>query len=303
MLADTSTVTALSNVLPQIAIVAAVAAVLGWSLRGMMTKKPVQKAANPGPQARDRAKNLEAALEKSKDAHKSLKSDYEALKSTAVATRDYENAQAELAAARKSSDGESKRIAALETDLKKAQDTIKTLNGRTNEADKAQKDRRFALENELSKARQELAILQAKPDNTSELQIEIERLRESVATTTRYAGEVRKRETAALEALEKAQNQLAESGSAQPASNASRKIGPVGDSDRVAAAKAEVLRLIESNKQAAQVASSSTTPEVVSTPVVEEVKLDVVETPVGSITTLPIVEEKTAAIQEGVLVE
>ncbi len=197
MLAETtSALTQLSNLLPQVAIISAICGLLGWTLRGLIIKPAPAKSAAAAPQARDRSKNLEAALEKSKDALKSLKSEHEALKASAVSSASLEKANAELEAARKSLDSETKRISALEADLKKAQDTIRNLNNRANDADKAQKDRSFALENELSKARQALALLEARPDDTASLQTEIERLRESVAVSTRYAGEMRKREAA-----------------------------------------------------------------------------------------------------------
>jgi exonuclease VII small subunit len=254
MLADTSTISILTSVLPQIAIIAALSGLIGWSIRGKFTKQPAAKPAAAAPQSRDRSKNLEAALEKSKESLKTLKSEHDALKASAVSSASLEKANAELDAARNALDSGTKRISALEADLKKAQDTIKNLNGRANDADKSQKDRSFALENELSKTRQQLAQLEARPDDTAVLHAEIERLRESVAVSTRYAGEVRKREVAATEALEKAQAQLAEAGNAPRAATVvSKKVGPVGDSDRVAAAKAEVLRLLESNKQAVAV--------------------------------------------------
>ena len=53
---------------------------------------------------------------------------------------------------------------------------------------------------------------------------------------------MRKREATAVEALERAESQPI-------AASASKKIGPVVDSGRIAAAKAEVLRLVELNKQ------------------------------------------------------
>ncbi|MEO8617110.1 MAG: hypothetical protein ABI600_18375 [Luteolibacter sp.] len=270
MLAETtSTLSQLSNLLPQIAIIAGVCGLAGWSIRGAFTKPAPAKAAATNTPSRDRSKNLEAALEKSKDSLKALKSEHEALKASAVPSASLEKANAELDTTRKSLESGTTRISALETDLKKALDTIKNLNSRANDADKAQKDRSFALENELSKARQQLAIVEARPDNTAELHTEIERLRESVAVSSRFAGEVRKREAAAQEALEKAQAQLAEMSDSSRPVIASKKIGPVasiapvGDSDRVAAAKAEVLRLLESNKQAAALES------VVSAPVQE----------------------------------
>lgn len=240
----------LSKVLPQIAFIAALAGFIGWSLRGLTTKPAPAKAAPSGDKAQpDRAKNLEATLEKSKTAHKALKAELEALQSSTVPKAALDAAAAELDAARKEFDTEAKRISTLETDLKKAQETIKHLNARANDADKAQKDRSFALENELSKTREQLAILQNRPDDSAELNAEIERLRESVAVSTRFAGEMRKREAAAVEALEKAESKVADLSDPSRPAVVSKKIGPVVESGRIAAAKAEVLRLVEMNKQ------------------------------------------------------
>lgn len=294
MLAETtSALTQLTNLLPQIAIISAICGFVGWSLRGLVSKPAPAKTAAAAPQARDRSKNLEAALEKSKDALKILKSEHEALKASAVSSATLDKANAELDATRKSLDSETKRISTLETDLKKAQDTIKNLNSRANDADKVQKDRSFALENELSKARQALALLEARPDDSAGLHTEIERLRESVAVSTRYAGEMRKREAAAIEALEKAQAQVAEmSDTSRPAAAVAKKIGPVGDSDRVAAAKAEVLRLLESNKQAAAPAPLEIAPAAVETAPASA------ETPAAVVEAAPEVDETAPALAE-----
>jgi hypothetical protein len=290
----------LAKVLPQLLIIAALSGLIGWWLRGSPAKKAEPaKAAKPtggDKQQPDRAKNLEAAMEKSKAANKALKAELESLKSNSIAKAVHDQQLAELEALQGTLAHESKRAAALEVDLKKAQEILKDLNSRANEVSKAQKDRSFALENELSKVRQELAILQNRPDDTATLQAEIDRLREAVATTTRFAGELRKREATALEALEKAQAQLSNAGeSAQPARSAStRKIGPVGDSDRVSAAKAEVLRLLEQNKRRTLAAAS----EPLATPTVpvvfaatgavaeesevrESAPVEVVDAPVG----------------------
>ncbi|MGL4401050.1 MAG: hypothetical protein ACRCXD_14365, partial [Luteolibacter sp.] len=267
----------LSQVLPQIAVISAVAAFLGWMIRGLTTKPAPAKAAPASEKSQpDRAKNLEASLEKSKAAHKALKAELESLQSASVPKTTHEGTIAELESARKALETETRRISAVETDLKKAQDTIKQLNARLNDGEKAQKDRSFALENELSKTREQLAILQNRPDDSTVLNAEIERLRESVAVSTRFAGEVRKREAAAVEALEKAEAKLAELSDPSRPAAVSKKIGPVADSNRIAAAKAEVLRLVEMNrqKQAAALAEEVTpTPEVViptSEPVVSE---------------------------------
>ena len=244
----------LSTILPIVAVTSAVSGFLGWSMRApAKTTSPAKSAPTADKSQQERVKNLEATLEKSKATHKGLKSELENLQSTSVTQAAHATTVSELDTVRKAAATEAKRISALEADLRKSQETIKHLNARTNEADKAQKDRRFALENELSKAREGLAQVQNRPDDSAELQLEIDRLRESVAVSTRYAGEMRKREAAAVEALEKAGNRLAELGAeAQPI--VSRKIGPVVDSGRIAAAKAEVIRLVELNKQKESIA-------------------------------------------------
>ncbi len=247
------TLTHLSQVLPVLAVLAAVFGFLGWSVRGVSTQPAPTKAAKPAPTSdkgqQDRAKNLEAALEKSKAAHKSLKSELENLQASTVSKTTLETTVAELDAARKALGTETQRISTLETDLKKSQDTLKTLNARANDGEKNQKDRSFALENELSKTREQLAILQNRPDDSAVLNAEIDRLRESVAASTRFAGEMRKREAAAGEALEKAEAKLADLAAPSRSAPISKKIGPVVDSGRIAAAKAEVIRLVELNKQ------------------------------------------------------
>lgn len=240
----------LSHVLPQIAVISAIAAFLGWMIHGLTNKPAATKATPTSEKSQpDRAKNLEANLEKSKAAHKALKAELESLQAASVPKATHDATTAELEAARKTLESETRRISAVEADLKKAQDTIKQLNARLNEGEKAQKDRSFALENELSKTREQLAILQNRPDDSAELNAEIERLRESVAVSTRFAGEVRKREAAAIEALEKAEAKLAELSDPSRPVKTPKKIGPVVESDRIAAAKAEVVRLVEMNRQ------------------------------------------------------
>lgn len=259
----------LTAVLPQLAVIAVVFTIVGWNLTKLFTKPAPAKASKAAPEKanQDRAKNLEAQLEKSKAAHKELKAELETLQQSCVPKESLAQATAELSTARAALETESKRLATLDAEFKKAQETLKALHARANEADKAQKERSFALENELSKAREQLVILQNRPDDSAELLVEIERLRESVAVSTRYAGEVRKRESAAVEALEKAKSQIASTGDLFAVPNP-KKIGPVVESSRIAAAKAEVIRLSELNKQAqearetevAEVAESSPTP-------------------------------------------
>ena len=234
--------TLLSKVIPQLVFIAVMAGVIGYMIRGAFAKSAPTKSTGPEKPQQDRAKNLETALEKSRAAHKSLKAELESLQSASVSQATFTAAAAERDAARTALETESRRLAALEADLKKSQDTIRQLNNRANDGEKAQKDRSFALENELSKTRQQLALLQDRPDDSAELRAEIERLRESVAVSSRYAGEMRKREATAVDALERAESR-------PTAAGASKKIGPVVDSGRIAAAKAEVFRLVELNKQ------------------------------------------------------
>ncbi len=247
------TLTNLSKVLPQLAVLAAVFGFIGWSIRGLSAKPEVAtKPGKPLPandKGRDeRVKNLETTLEKERASKKAIKAELDSLKASTVIKESHDNALAELEAAHQSLASESKRTAALETELKRVQETLKGHNSRANDSDKSQKERDFALQNELSKARHEVAALRDRPDDSSKMEEEINRLRESVATSTRFAGELRKREGAAQEELEKLKIQLADVMRGQPAAPA-RKLGPVGDSNRVAAAKAEVLRLVEKNKR------------------------------------------------------
>lgn len=294
-----------SKALPLIVVIAAVCIGLGWALRGFFTKPAVSAKSSPTIDSgkQDRVKNLEAALEKSRASHKETKTELEALQASTVSKTALETITAELDSARKELSGVGKRISALEADLKKSQETIKHLNSRANDVDKAQKDRSFTLENELSKTREQLAILQNRPDDSADLQAEIERLRESVAVSTRYAGEMRKREAAAVEALEKAEARLAGAGTARPAP-ASKKIGPVADSGRIAAAKAEVLRLVEQNKAkaAAAVAIAPLLPTMESFSITSsDEPAAVIEEPVAAFeAAVTAIEEPAAVIEEPV---
>jgi len=273
----------LSKHLPELAVIVAVSGFFGWCICKLVSKPASEKATAAKPPATaektrlDRVKNLESSLEKSKSAQKSLKAEFEELQNKSVPISELESSVAELAAARKSLEAESKRISTLETDFRKSQETIKHLNARSNDADKSQKDRSFALENELSKVREQLAVFQNTPDASKDLQAEIERLRESVAVSTRYAGEVRKREAVANESLEKAEARLADLSDPARLTSIARKIGPVGDSGRIAAAKAEVVRLVEMNKQ--KEATAALLEEPAPVVIAEEISATVAATP------------------------
>ncbi len=299
------TLTHLSAVLPVLAVLAAVFGFLGWSVRGVSNQPAPTKATKAAPASdkgqQDRAKNLETALEKSKTAHKNVKAELENLQASSVSKTTLETTAAELDAARKALETEAKRSSSLEADLKKSQDTVRNLNSRANDGEKAQKDRSFALENELSKTREQLAILQNRPGDSAVLNAEIERLRESVAVSTRFAGEMRKREATAVESLEKAIAQLANvSDSSRPVAAVERKIGPVVDSGRIAAAKAEVLRLVEANKKKEAEIPAFAAPVILAAlpVIVEEVAEIVEEAPAIMEEAPPSLEETPAAIEE-----
>ncbi len=288
----------LSQALPLVGVIAAACAFLGWSMHGLANKPEPAKAAKPAPAAdkgqQDRAKNLEAQLEKSKAAHKTLKAELDKLQEASVSKTVFDATASDLDAARKSLETEGRRVSALEADLKKSQEAIRGLNAKVNDADKAQKARTFTLENELSKAREQLALLQGRPDDSAALTAEIERLRESVATTTRFSGELRKREAAAVEALQRAEARVAELSDPSRAAPVSKKIGPVVESNRIAAAKAEVLRLVEMNKKKEASAVVESLPAAGAPAVAAAAVAIVGETPVVA-EPAPAIVEKTSA--------
>lgn len=261
----------LLKALPLVAVIAVVAGFAGWWLRALMVKATSQPLVSE-PTKQEKVKNLEIALEKSRSSHKATKTELDELKASSVSRQELDAAIHELQVTRETSDMGSKRAASLETELKKSQETIKSLNTRANEMEKAQKDRSFQLENELSKARQDLAQFENRPDDSGELRAEIERLRESVASLTRYSGDLRKKEAAAVEALEKAKASFSRDSAKSPVIPEK----PAGDSDRVAAAKAEVLRILEQNrlKQSEQKASALAAIDDAE-PITEKVELSV----------------------------
>ena len=263
------------KLLPLLGLTAILFGLFGWWLRRkfhapvVVSNKPA--AAPTDLPARERVKKLEHALTKSEAAQKALKHDLDTLHAKTISKATHEKAARELAEAQHRLEADVKRIQALEADLKKSRDAVNTLNSNAAEANKGQRDRTFTLENELSKTREALAILQARPDNTLVLQAEVDRLREAVTNSTRVIGELRKQESAAVEAMTKAQRKLeaaigtaAESETAEdtgavsllPAlARATRKqpkpapefvFDPV---DRVADAKAEVERIHALNAQ------------------------------------------------------
>jgi hypothetical protein len=202
----------LIKLLPLLGVTAVLFGYFGWWLRRKF-HAPVVDSHKPAAvpddlPARDRVKKLEHALTKSEAAQKALKHDLETLHAKTVSKAALDKATKELADVQHRLESDVKRIQALEADLKKARDAVNTLNSNAAEANKGQRERTFTLENELSKTREALAVYESRPDNTLVLQAEVDRLREALTNSTRVIGELRKQETAAVEAMTKAQKKL-----------------------------------------------------------------------------------------------
>jgi hypothetical protein len=267
----------LIKLLPLLAATAILFGYFGWWLRRKF-HAPVVNSHKPAAApddlpARERVKKLEHALAKSEAAQKALKHDLETLQAKSVSKAALDKTAKELADAQHRLETDLKRIQALETELKKSRDTINTLNSNAAEANKGQRERTFALENELSKTREALAIHESRPDNTLVLQAEVDRLREALTNSTRVIGELRKQEAAAVEAMTKAQKKLeAALAKAAPeetgavslipamdrATRKQPKPGPaVEPIDIVANTKAEVARInaLNAQKEAERIAA------------------------------------------------
>jgi len=199
------------KLIPLLAFTAVLFGLFGWWLRRKF-HAPVVSSSKPSTPddlpARERVKKLEHALTKSEAGQKSLQHELATLQAKSVSKQALDKASKELADAQQRLDGDLKRIQALEAELKKARETLNTLNSSTAEANKGQRDRTFVLENELSKTREALALLEARPDNSLALQAEVDRLRETLTNSTRVIGELRKLETTYAQALAKTQAQL-----------------------------------------------------------------------------------------------
>ncbi|MEI6656745.1 MAG: hypothetical protein WCP45_18420, partial [Verrucomicrobiota bacterium] len=266
------------KLLPLLAITAAIFGMLGWWLRRkfhapvVSSHKPVAQDDVP---ARERVKKLESALAKAEATHKSLKHELDTLHAKTVSKATLDKAAKDLADAQHRVEADQKRIQTLEVELRKSRETLNTLNSNAAEANKGQRARTFALENELSKTREALALLDARPDNSLTLQAEIDRLRETLTNSTRVIGELRKQETTTSQTLAKFQGQLEAAGRNAPADEtggvsllpalemAQRKpLQPIktSPSDKVADAMAEVERLhaLNAQKEAERLAAERT---------------------------------------------
>ena len=288
------------KILPYLAVVSIIGGFIGWYLRCKVGKCHGHHSEVVHSHDSDdlgRIKKLQEKLNKAESASKMLKLDMETAQTKSIDHLVHEKALEQLSALQIDLSATTLRANSLEADLKKAKETVGSFHAKSNTETKEQRDRNFALENELSQARSEIARLGSGKDDTSELRAEMERLRESTSNATRYAGEMRKRETALTEeleaskiALQQAQAQLlfAPVPAQQTLAKAVVAAAPVGDSPRVIAAKEEVIRLQAQRiatakaeairaaaEHAAEVKAASEAKvveaEVLATPVVEEV--------------------------------
>ncbi|NJM37889.1 MAG: hypothetical protein HC845_08570 [Akkermansiaceae bacterium] len=265
------------KLLPLLAFCALVFGLIGWWLRSLLSgnqgaNQEVQKVTNSSQDnaSRARIRKLEEKLQKADGDYKSIKGSYEALQKSSVSTATLESAEQEIARLKELDLSNQKRLAAFEADTKKAQASIAALNANLNDADRQQKDRTFALENELSKTREQLSRFESGAGKDEEYQAEIERLRESLANAIRVAGELRRQETATAEALAACEARCETLGQApkstssiRPLLGAVQSAAPV-ESDRIAAARAEVMRLNadrQAAKQVEQLAFAESAPE------------------------------------------
>jgi AraC-like DNA-binding protein len=276
------------KILPYLGACSLIAGFVGWYLHHKFVQQ-LGSHAEPVNHSKDdqvRLKKMQEKLHKSEALNHSLTNELNAIRTASVNKADHEAAAQLLAETKKSVDLERQRAATLEADLKKAQETISAFHSKANAAVKDEKSRIFLLENELSKTRAELLGLQGKGDDSTELRKELERMRESVANATRFAGEARKREAALAEELEAGKakwEKLSAVGTPVISTPAPlptfASAMPAVVSDNVAKARAEVARLNEERKQkqmeeAAQLAASpAAAPAVV---VAADVPADVV---------------------------
>lgn len=246
------------KILPYLGGCSLIAGFVGWYLHHKFAQQ-LGSHAEPVNHSKDdqlRLKKIHEKLHKSEATNHELTNELNAIRSASVSKADHEAVAQLLAETKKSSDLERQRIATVEVDLKKAQETISAFHSKANSAVKDEKSRIFALENELSKTRAELIGLQGKGDDSTELHKELERMRESVANATRFAGEARKREAALADELETSKakwEKLSAVGapviSAAALHQTFASAMPAVVSDNVAKARAEVARLNEERKQ------------------------------------------------------
>ncbi len=249
---------------PYLAVVSIVGGFIGWYLRCKIGKCHGHQSEVVHSHDSDdlsRIKKLQEKLNKAESLNKTLKMDLETSQSKLVDSTVHKKTIEQLAVLQSDLSATTLRANSLEAELKKAKETVGSFHAKANTETKEQRDRTFALENELSKARSEIARLQSGKDDSGELREEMERLRESTGNATRYAGEMRKREAALTDelnaskiALQQAQDKLLFAPVAAKQTSAPPTVAalPVGDSPRVKAAKEEVIRLLAEREATAK---------------------------------------------------
>jgi chromosome segregation ATPase len=201
---DQGTLFFIVKLLPYLAICSTVAFLLGFFFsRPKSSKAAAPSAPAPTNDETNRLKKLQEKLQSSEASAKTLRQQLDSLKAESVTKTEHAKLGSELDSINEKWNTEKKRVAALEADARKAQDTTASLNARLNADAKTQNSRVIQLENELSQAREALSLngtatVYAAPD----LQSEVDRAKETVANAMRLVGETRKREAALQQELD-----------------------------------------------------------------------------------------------------
>lgn len=237
------------KILPLLVASMVIAGFIGWYLRCKIGKCHGHHHVVAEPSKHDdhgRYKKLQEKLHQTEAAWKTARTDLESLEKKSAPLAEYELLQSEVNNLRNSFAHEKQRADTVDTELRKAQETISSFHNKANIDVKEQNDRTFVLENELSKAREQLLRFQSAGDDSAELRKELASAQETAANATRYAGESRKREAALSEMVDSLKGKLDAmqtnvSTDLRPRPFVSA--APAMESETVLKAKADVARL------------------------------------------------------------
>jgi len=197
--------------LTHLLVVAAIAAVvftwLGWALRGSGKKpKPISMAATPKVESdadRHRIQHLQERLQKAEEENKASRQSLAALQKSTVPRAEHEALQ-------NISTGGRAELESLRTQLNKSRESLNAALARENDAAKGVQVRRYELESELSRTREELVRLKdaatVVPKSSEDMQAELDQLRKSLSSATATFGQAQRERDAARLELERLKN-------------------------------------------------------------------------------------------------
>ncbi|MCB1209966.1 MAG: hypothetical protein KDK97_11595 [Verrucomicrobiales bacterium] len=182
---------------------------LGWWLRCKLCKCGATR--DEVQAARDKADKLEAEVRAARSAVANAEAQLEKKGKGSPAD------SSEVIALRKELDAAKTEADSLRIQAQKARESADSASGKLAESNKKQQERVFAAENELSKAREEIARLRSTVDkpasaSLSELQAELQQTRRSLATATASFGNAQRERDAARADLQRMQERLAKAG-------------------------------------------------------------------------------------------